>query len=270
LEHKSKREYNPACKLEWVGGDRKVSTNGAGFVAKADAGVKCTSLIRDVLDYYLEQLVNEGWIEKAWEIENQRKQDLDCDTFRPDLQVLSGFEVEANDDNGRRLRRLQQEAIQSPRIHQRRRMKTGSKSAASAAGALDSGIGDSQKMEFGAMIGSFFVHWVMMAIAVAAAAFQRYRKQKQRGSLSTTKKLGGDSSDALEVFGVLEKKNADVGNLDLKEQMQFLNQALVHSKNSQTRLMEEQMELRGQIENLSNILEKFVKGKKEVHIQGSF
>ncbi|CAJ1947337.1 unnamed protein product [Cylindrotheca closterium] len=276
LEHKSKREYNPACKLQWVGGDRKVSTNGAGFVAKADAGVKCTSLIRDVLDYYLEQLVSEGWIEKAWEVENQRKQDLDCDSFRPDLQALGGFEIQtaedsAADESGRRIRRLQQEAIQSSGIHQRRRMKAGSKSAASAAGALDGGIDDSQQMELGAMIGSFMVHWVMMAIAVVVAAFQRYRKQKQRKSLSATSKLEGDSSHpALEGFDELEKKNANVSNLELKEQIQVLNRALVSSKTSQTRLMEEQMELRDQIENLSTILEKIVKGKKEVHINGSF
>mmetsp|Transcript_33890 Transcript_33890/g.82185 ORF Transcript_33890/g.82185 Transcript_33890/m.82185 type:complete len:640 (-) Transcript_33890:133-2052(-) len=265
LEHKSKRRYNPSCKLEWVGGDRKVSTNGAGFVAKADSGLKCTSLIRDAMDYYLEQLVSEGWIEKAWETENKRKQDLDCDTFRPDLQALDGF----GDDNGRRLRRLQQEAIPSPRTHHRRRMKAGSKSAASAAGALDGGGGESQQMELGAMIGSFFVHWVMMAIALAVAAFHRYRKQKQRDSIfSTTKEFDDGASKAdLENSGDAVEKNEDVG---LRQQIQVLSQALVHSKTSQTKLMEEQMELRDQIENLSNVLEKFVKGTKEVHIQGSF
>ncbi|KAL3942941.1 MAG: hypothetical protein SGBAC_002969 [Bacillariaceae sp.] len=272
LEHKSKRVYNPACKLEWVGGDRKVAAIGAGFVAKADAGFKCTSLIRDVVDYYMEQLVSEGWIEKAWEIENKRKQDLDCDTFRPDLQSLETLQ----DDSGRRLRRLQQEVALSPGINRRRRLKASTKSAASAAGALDGGGGESQQMELSAMIGSFFIHWVAMVVALVIAASQRYRKQKQLESY-TAKEFDNRSHDDLELFDKKdgldksERSTADIidDNRGLKHEIKILSQTLAHTKNSQARLLEEQSELRGQIEKLSNILEKVVTGKNEVHINGT-
>jgi len=279
LEHKAKSDYNPLCKLRWIGeeAERKITTIGAGFVAKADSGYKCTSLVRDVIDYHMTQLIEEGFIEKAWVTENKRKQDLDCDTFRPDLvTALDDTGGEDPQCGGRRLRQLRERrmleealGLQSSETNRRRRMKASSKSAASA-GALDGAESDGQKMEFRTMIGSFFVHWVLMFVSLIVAVFQKCMKERKKKKhrlanyTGTAKTIERDEISDIEV-----EKNVNGSTHELKQQIQVLNDKLAFSNSSQTKLMEEQQELRNQIQNLSSILEQFVKGNIELGIAES-
>eukprot|EP00980_Cylindrotheca_fusiformis_P021846 scaffold8682_cov122-Cylindrotheca_fusiformis.AAC.3 len=268
-EFRNKRSLNPRCSLEWVGDDRKISSNGAGFVAKADAGFKCTGLVRDVIDVYMEELITEEFIDKAWDFENKRKQDIDCDTFRTD--PLEGLNAE---DSARRLQmRKVRDAAPNSDARNRRKLKASTK-AASSAGAIDGN--ESEQMKLEAMIGSFFIHWMLMGISIAIAIANRFWKGRQmrlksmqklarkRSAMSETDVIVGDvSSD--HVRG--EKPSAAF----LEKQIEFLNNSLNKSQVSQTRMMEEQQELRDQIESLSGMLQTFLKmEKKEVHVQGTF
>jgi len=266
LENENKREFNPNCELEWVG-DRKIATIGAGFSSKVDVGVKCTSLLRDAIDYYMEQLISEGFMEEKWEIENKRKQDIDCDTFRPGLQAFDG----ESDAGGRRLQRWQHEEIQATEYH-RRRLKSSTK-AASSAGALEGGGGSSGgQMRFEDMVGTFMIHWSLMGIALLVAVVQQCGQQKRelaRKMKTAEKSCCSDFSEILEVCDELAEKNPDISKGDLSHQIHILSAALEKSKKSETRRMEEQMELREQVVNLSNVLQKFIRGTKEVQTEES-
>merc|ERR1712232_980470 len=72
-----------------------------------------------------------------------------------------------------------------------------------------------------------------------------------------------------EISDIEVEKNVNGGTHELKQQIQVLNDKLAYSNSSQTKLMEEQQELRNQIQNLSSILEQFVKGNKELGIAES-
>jgi hypothetical protein len=56
-----------------------VVQNDAAFAAKADSGVKCSSLIHTVLTLHLVEMKAEGFINDAWEDHLSRNADIDCD-----------------------------------------------------------------------------------------------------------------------------------------------------------------------------------------------
>ena len=61
---------NGECNLLRVG--RKFREIEAGFATKSDAGTKCTSLVRDVINNHMNRMRDEGFIERAWD-EHRRK-----------------------------------------------------------------------------------------------------------------------------------------------------------------------------------------------------
>ena len=83
------RKYNPFCDLKWVGDDRKVKDYAAGFATKADSGRFCTGLIRDVLNLHMEDIIQDGFLEDAWEREYRRDVTIDCTVYRPELELLA-------------------------------------------------------------------------------------------------------------------------------------------------------------------------------------
>ncbi|CAJ1947335.1 unnamed protein product [Cylindrotheca closterium] len=168
LANKDKRKYNPNCDLEWVGDGRIVTPNAAGFATKADAGFKCTGLVRDVINFHMEQMIEDGTVDKAWEFENRRYQNVDCDSFRPELlDELNAAEAAAGGAATRRRNLLsRQHDIIAASLPRRRRLKSSTKAAASSAVLEGAEAG---QMELETMIGSFFIHWALMALAVLVA-----------------------------------------------------------------------------------------------------
>jgi len=75
-QYESDRDYNGDCDLAWVG--RVVKFVEAGFAVKNDAGIKCTSLVHDVLNMHLVEMQGEGFIDNAWTEFFARSRDLDC------------------------------------------------------------------------------------------------------------------------------------------------------------------------------------------------
>jgi len=64
------------CDLEWVG--RVFRGIHAGFGTKTDAGSRCTSLIKDVLELQLFKMREQGFIEEAWIEHHERTGTIDC------------------------------------------------------------------------------------------------------------------------------------------------------------------------------------------------
>jgi hypothetical protein len=54
---------NGDCSLEWIG--RSYKFVPAGFATKADSGVLCTSLLRDVINLFMDQMKADGFVDNG-------------------------------------------------------------------------------------------------------------------------------------------------------------------------------------------------------------
>lgn len=84
LSNQHQQEFNPDCDLEWIGNGKVVTASATGFTTSTDAGYKCTGLIRDVINIYMEEMVHDGFLKEAWEVENTRSKDWDCQAYNPE------------------------------------------------------------------------------------------------------------------------------------------------------------------------------------------
>ena len=63
--NKLNHTINPDCTLQWVG--RAVDISSGGPAVLVDAGHYCTSLVGSVFDYYLKEMIRDGFVEKAFD-----------------------------------------------------------------------------------------------------------------------------------------------------------------------------------------------------------
>ena len=82
-------QVNGACQMYQVG--RPYTYLQGGFATKADHGTLCTSLIRDVLNIHMVDMINEGLVDKLKE-ENLYYQEIDCN-------AVNAGEEEAEDED---------------------------------------------------------------------------------------------------------------------------------------------------------------------------
>ena len=287
---KTLKEYNPFCDLYWVGGDRKVSEIYASMVGKVDSGVKCTGFIRDVINLHMHDMISEGFLSNAWDREYRRTQDINCDTYRPEIGLVLEEQLNAEnstDEDGRRLQSSTDEARARAidrAVAQRRKLKGagakagaagGAVAAASAAGGSE---GDATRLTLPQMIGTFAFHWSLMGLALVLAnvnaLYVRYlksRKEKyavnkmehkmENSNGSTTKRTVEmtecfENEDGVEFA---EKVPDDwQGQLDQmrrsQNQMRQSQLQMEHyqrqMQQSQIALIQEQRKLQGQIQQL--------------------
>ncbi|KAL3942940.1 MAG: hypothetical protein SGBAC_002968 [Bacillariaceae sp.] len=225
LSNKNKQKYNRNCDLGRVNDGRVVTANAAGFATKADAGFKCTGLIRDVLSFHLELMIEAEIVDDFWLIENRRYQDLDCETFRPELlgETKSPSQTVGNDDT-RRLNLLggQQTVLAPYYAPRRRRLKSGTKAAVSSA-VLEGGEAG-QQMELEAMVGPFFIHFALMALSILIAmckkVYERFiplRSNENKKLLETivgaSKKLHTVETDQSHTFDTVRSHSFGFSNI---------------------------------------------------------
>ncbi|CAB9527918.1 receptor ionotropic, NMDA 1 [Seminavis robusta] len=170
LSFRGNKDYNPDCDLEWVG--RSIETIKSGMAIKSDAGHKCTSLIRDVINLHMVELIKNGVLADAWEIHRAKTRNVECDLD------------EETDTTRRRRRRLEQpqsttsmmravvpardnddyddpaSKVLSPSA--RRKLKSGGGSAAKST-STSSG---EQSLTVQQMLGTFVLHWALMGVAL--------------------------------------------------------------------------------------------------------
>jgi len=78
---------NSDCSLAQFGDP--VATQQAGFATRSDAGSKCTSLIRDVLDVHMKAMINDNFIENLWQTRVDQSRDVTCSaTDESDTEML--------------------------------------------------------------------------------------------------------------------------------------------------------------------------------------
>ena len=213
LGYESQRAYNPDCDLAWVG--RAVKSIQSGFAVTADTGHKCSSLIRDVLDLYLNELLESGFIEDMWDAHYAKTQDINCDAIRPEVLAAGKEEDDKDsDDARRRLRKFDADAqlrhhhaVQEKHFNphptisshttatsrsgeqrrrlqrqteerQRRKLKTSGRSGAAAVGGFEEA--DASQMTINQMAGTFLLHYGVSAIAIAIGYFTRYYNNKHK------------------------------------------------------------------------------------------
>lgn len=63
--------------MQWIG--RVFLHVPASFGVKADSGEKCTSLLRDVINVHLMQMIEDGFLESAWKQHTQQTATVFCD-----------------------------------------------------------------------------------------------------------------------------------------------------------------------------------------------
>ena len=74
---KGNSKINGNCQLTWVG--RVFRFYDGGFATLSDSGTLCTSLIRDVLNLHMLEMIEDGSLEELWEREYQLSADVNCD-----------------------------------------------------------------------------------------------------------------------------------------------------------------------------------------------
>ncbi|CAB9525230.1 Glutamate-gated receptor that probably acts as non- selective cation channel (By similarity) [Seminavis robusta] len=177
-------EYNPTCDLYLLGDGRKVAEVGSGFVVNADSGTLCTGFIRDVLNLLMRDIIEDGFLERAWENEYRRTQTIDCLTYKPgmDFSSPSGNDV---DSGTRQLRQghIQSQSYPGGSEGWRRMLKAGGRSGGGGAvAAMTPGGEDAQKLTLEQMIGTFVCHWFLMIIAIviahATAVYDKHAKER--------------------------------------------------------------------------------------------
>jgi hypothetical protein len=224
--YRGNSQYNPDCDLEWVG--RTVEVIKSGFAVKADAGYLCTSLIRDVVNLHLTEVISDGVLADAWERHRAKRMDINCDA------PLDAPTEE--DDAGRRQRRRQRRHLQPaeevkegtappppptwlrtsspdpayrrPKTYQshqpwkrnhrldgrrsnyRRHLNTEGGSTTESTDPSSSSLTLTQ------MLGCFVLHWAMMTVAVIVAAISSY--MSKRDMLPATTKEGKVMEGVLE------------------------------------------------------------------------
>jgi hypothetical protein len=168
-QYRNMEEYNPECDLEWVG--RTVQTIKSGFAIKADAGHLCTSLVRDVLNLHLTEIINNNVLQELWDKHYSKTQNKDCnaDVDRSDSTesrklrasaAFAGTTAAAQKKSGTRV--------------SNRFLKAASKGA--AGGAVAAEDGESNSLDVQQMLGTFFFHWVGIVFSVAVAIVSKYYK----------------------------------------------------------------------------------------------
>jgi hypothetical protein len=174
LGYQQDSRYNPNCDLKWVG--RTVETIKAGFAAKADAGHKCSSLIRDVVNLHLTELTSANILEEVWERHRSKTAqeyatdcaDDDADADNEARRLLQG-------QAPRRLTRRR--ALQPPQQEssRRRKLKGGGNSA-----AANSADGEGERLTVEQMAGVFVLHFLMTVISVGMSLADNYLTKRRR------------------------------------------------------------------------------------------
>jgi hypothetical protein len=186
LGYQQDARYNPQCDLNWVG--RTVETIKSGFAAKADAGYKCTSLVRDVVNLHLNEIISAGILADAWErhrLKMSQEFAVDCvadnnnDVEKEDSNVLRSLQALSTNQRStmRKLRRLPL-GPSSPEQPRRRKLKGGGGGGTSA--AATSGDGEGERLTVEQMAGIFIVHYLLMVVAIGISLANNYRLKRRR------------------------------------------------------------------------------------------
>ncbi|CAB9526471.1 receptor subunit 1 [Seminavis robusta] len=172
LTYASNQLYNPECALEWVG--REIMTIQSGFAVKADSGNLCSSLIRDVFNFHLAEISDEGILDELWRKHRAVIETVNChDQLSPDDGLSE-----------RRVLLSAPSFANNPKRSKARFLKGGGSattaSASDSTGTTNDKANSSLTVE--SLLGTFVLHWSTMAVAILVSALsllvEKSRKTK--------------------------------------------------------------------------------------------
>jgi len=255
------RKYNPTCNLEQV--NAIVRSNKAGFATKADVGHLCTSLIRDVINVHMSEMILDGFLEDAWATEHKLSHDIDCNAYRPDL----------TDVDARRLLALKTTENSGTNHYNEvieiRRLKGGGSKSGAAGGAVAANNegGNNDRLTLQQMIGSFLFHWLLMALSLTIGVSKMlYKKHVKRNDSQKNTMVQNDPiKERYEEDSLTDHHDTRLVKLpekDLHKQLQALLDSQDNFKNNhfaelcrdQGQLLQEQKTLNKQIGALVSLV----------------
>lgn len=182
------RTYNPDCDLAWVG--RTVKRIQSGFAVNADVGFLCSSLIRDVLNIYMDELFSTDYMDDLWDEEYSKTQDINCEEVAQQggtseeaalrRRRLEDFFPDSSVDGAiPNLRSFRDTSSITPiNSHGRRKLKAGSRGSAAVGGASESE--SDERLTLNQMAGTFLLHYGLSVIAILVGYVAQHRKKSEK------------------------------------------------------------------------------------------
>jgi hypothetical protein len=148
--YKLQDDTNPHCTLAWEG--RVVKTLNDGFSSKLDPAVKCTDLLNEVFNYYLTEIVDNGFLDQIWSQHTQQ-------VATPGHCVARYNNMKSESTNSANRRHLKATGYEA--------------TATSGASTIES---DSLSLE--AMAGTMIFQVIGSGIAILVALLSRFERRK--------------------------------------------------------------------------------------------
>ena len=169
---KHKKEYNPDCRLIQEG--RTIKPIGFAFASMLDPGLKCTLLVKEVFNYYIRQMHENGKLVELWQAHISSQADPGhCDSTYGDNTVPLPTEDDASEDGT---------AEEEETTRQRRFLKGGGKKAATAGSVMteleeEEAAGEELALNIVDMAGTFLLQ-VMGAVAAILVTILSHLESK--------------------------------------------------------------------------------------------
>lgn len=171
---KHQKEYNPDCQLVQEG--RAIKSMGFSFATMLDPGHMCTLLVKEVFNYYIQHMRENGKLEELWQAHILSQSDLGhCDGIYGDKNTER---LQTEDDDSEDDGTAEEEATR-----QRRFLKSGAGRAAATAGSVMSQLeeeeaeGEELALTIVDMAGTFLLQ-VVGALAAILVTVLSYLEDK--------------------------------------------------------------------------------------------
>lgn len=196
---KNMKEYNPNCDRKHVG--QAVRNVESGIAIHVDPGILCTSLIRDVFNLIMAELIDDGFIEAAWNEYYETTKTYNCDSGNPD--ATAGEESGAEERQRHRQRYLM-EAKKENIYH--RILKGGGGGGANPAAAASGGDDEGDSLTMEQMAGTFVLHGVLSAVALVVGTISAFVNKKKGKNVHLPNEIIKDFS--------IKKRSHRLGDLE--------------------------------------------------------
>ena len=154
--YKLRDDTNPDCTLAWEG--RVVKTLNDGYSSKLDPAVKCTDLVNEVFNYYITEIIDNGFLDQQWRQHTQK--------------VATPGHCAAPLDNN-----MKSESTNS--ATNRRHLKaTGDEAAATATATSGASTIESDSLSLNEMAGTMIFQVIGSGIAILVALLSRFERKK--------------------------------------------------------------------------------------------
>jgi hypothetical protein len=201
--YKLQYDTNPHCTLAWEG--RVVKKLNDGFSSKLDPAVKCTDLVNEVFNYYLTEMVDNGFLDQQWSQHTQK--------------VATPGHCVAPDNN--------MENSESTNSANRRSLKgAGGDAAAATSGAstIESEEGEAGSLSLKDMAGTMVFQVIGSIIAIIVALLSRIERKKnvKRHTMKNFNKNNSTNTSGSQIYVQAQLDDLQSTQKELSQQMNMV------------------------------------------------